>query len=146
MKPKPENRLAPAQLLETAKQQRRILLLLLISIPVTLPMIAVQSTVEPGPAALAMVLLFLLGLIVLGVLSVIATYRLVKALQLQAPWVYVLCSFIPYVSMVTMLIINGRATAVLNRAGIHVGLMGADPRDLERVCRPSPDSTTAVDT
>lgn len=73
-----------------------------------------------------------------------ATYRLAKALQLPAPWVFVVCSFLPYVGVIVLLILNAQATAALKRAGIHVGLMGADRRDLERVGSKSQGSTAAI--
>lgn len=145
MNPKPENRLTPAQLLETARQQRRILLLLLVSILLTLGLFAVPVAAEPGVAGLAIVLFVLLGMLALSVLSVIATFRLAKALQLPAPWVFVVCSFLPYIGMIVLLILNAQATAALKRAGIYVGLLGADRKDLERLGRTSPESTTGID-
>ncbi len=39
-------------------------------------------------------------------------------------------AIIPYVSLVILLIVNHRATRTLQGNGIHVGLLGANMRDL----------------
>lgn len=141
MNPAHQNTLSPTQFLEIASQQKRLLGLLVISIPVVAGTFCVPSITEPGPVMLILLLLLFVGMIAIGVFSVVAIYRLAKALRVQAPWIYVACSFIPYLNTVTMLIINGRATAALRRAGIHVGLMGADREDLARLATSDRAST-----
>ncbi len=59
-------------------------------------------------------------------------YKLAKALQLStvASVLYLIAMFIPLVSLICLLILNGRATRALKEAGIRVGLMGAKPSTL----------------
>ena len=65
-----------------------------------------------------------LGLGVL-VFMIISVTRLAKALGLS-PVLYAILMFIPCVSLLVLLSINGKATANLKQAGIKVGLLGAD--------------------
>jgi len=74
--------------------------------------------------------------ILAGALAVIA-FAMVSifllANELLHPAVGVLCAIlmiVPCVSLITLLIINGRATAYLQRHGVKVGFMGANPNSI----------------
>jgi hypothetical protein len=59
-------------------------------------------------------------------------YKLARSLDLHLG-IIVLCTLlmvIPLVSMLTLLILNQKATKILKNAGIRVGLMGAQKADL----------------
>ncbi len=67
-----------------------------------------------------------LGLLVFMIISVI---KLTKALNLSAV-IYAILMFVPCVSLIVLLILNGKATERLKQAGIKVGLLGADPNSI----------------
>jgi hypothetical protein len=76
---------------------------------------------------LAIVDLFVaLGVLCLMVISVL---RLAKALGMSQV-LYAILMFVPCVSLIVLLMLNGKATAQLKQAGIKVGLMGADPNSI----------------
>ncbi len=143
MHPTTANTLPPAQLLETAKQQRRVLWLVVASIPLVIASMVIPTMTGPEALMLTLLALLLVGMVAIGVLGVVAVYRLARALQVSAPWIYVACAFIPYISTFTLLIINHRASAALKRGGIRVGLMGADRGDLLRIGTAMPQSVPA---
>lgn len=60
------------------------------------------------------------------------TWRITSALQIEtgAKIFCMLLMLIPLVSLITLLILNGKATRALQGAGIKVGLMGAKVADL----------------
>lgn len=62
-------------------------------------------------------------------------YALAKALKMSTvtSLLLLLLMFIPLVSLIVMLVLSGKATTVLQEAGIRVGLMGARMRDLPPV-------------
>jgi len=41
--------------------------------------------------------------------------------------------FFPLIGLITLLVINGRATKILREAGLRVGLMGVNPGDLQQI-------------
>ena len=69
---------------------------------------------------------FVLALLGLG-LSLVGVYRLATGLGMST-WVkglVVVCMFIPIVSLVTLFVLNSKATTMLRTAGYRVGLLGA---------------------
>jgi hypothetical protein len=65
-------------------------------------------------------------------LQLYAIIRLANALQLSMAGVVVcaLLMFLPVINLITLVVLNGKATAVLRRANIPVGFMGARESDL----------------
>lgn len=114
------------QIVEIARSQRRILWLLLVSIGVVLGGFVLPHT--GGVSALLYT-----TFIVIGIVGAVLIYRLATAMEEPWRWIYVVCAFIPYVSTVTLLILNVRATSALRARGIRVGLMGADKQDVARL-------------
>src|SRR5690242_8093177 len=98
------NVLADTQLFEVARNQKRILWLLLISV------VVVFGTFCIPPNPVTGVLIFA-ALVFIGIIAAVFIYRLAKALEVEWTWLYVACSFIPYVNTATLLVINLRATA-----------------------------------
>lgn len=109
------------EILYIAKQQEAVLWFIPISILAYLVGFAI------GPE---MVPVFVLAL---GVISLIFIYQLALALKEPAPWVYAILALIPCISLISMLILNGRATSALKAQGIRVGLMGARKEDLDKI-------------
>lgn len=65
--------------------------------------------------------------------AVIFAYWVARALKTRAVWVYVILMLIPCVSLITLLVLNYKATAVLRTHGVHVGLFGAKKEDLGKL-------------
>ena len=73
----------------------------------------------------------LVALVTIGITAAVLTFRLAMALKLAAPFLWVICSFIPHLNMVVLLILNVQATAALRANGIQVGFMGANMNDFQ---------------
>jgi hypothetical protein len=71
--------------------------------------------------------------IVTGIFGVVFIYRLAKALKSSLAWLYIVLSFIPFVNLIAVIVLNSRATNVLKAHGIRVGLMGANQEDLSKL-------------
>jgi hypothetical protein len=82
---------------------------------------------------------FVVGLFALGVIVTGAVFAVQMARALYGTGVAVACAImllIPCVGLLTLLVLNNRATARLNAAGLKVGLLGADPSEVARVLGP----------
>jgi hypothetical protein len=66
------------------------------------------------------------------VLQLWCWYRLgtVFGISQSKIWLLGVCLFVPYISLFILLVVNGRATSALKKAGVRVGLLGADLRTL----------------
>lgn len=85
------------------------------------------------PFSLAAILVPFFGQIVMGIFSLIFVYKLAVALKSKVAWLWCILMFIPIISMISLCILNGKATSVLKNAGIKVGLMGANKKQMEKV-------------
>jgi hypothetical protein len=106
-------------LLQIAKYQKRILWLILIIL------ILIPFMLRPGvEAAFA-----------LSIFGVYFLVRLSRALKTSTPLLVVfgILMLIPYVSFILLGLEDGRATRVLRKNGIKVGLMGAKKDDIKRI-------------
>lgn len=82
---------------------------------------------ETSSPALAIVFLVLaLALLVYMLASV---SNLSKALGVSSI-IYLILMFVPCVSLIALLVLNGKATTRLQSAGIKVGLLGANPKNI----------------
>ncbi len=109
-----------------AKAQRFLLWMVLLSLILIAPAQLLQFVAPGLPAALFGLLA--LGLMVAaGVMRVIATYQLARALGYGTALIILLLvlSFAPCLGLIILLIINQQATSALTKAGLKVGLMGA---------------------
>jgi hypothetical protein len=77
------------------------------------------------PAALRLMLVF--GMIAVSVISTIFVFMLaIKIYNVGLGIVCGILTLIPCIGLITLLVINGKATGVLRAHGYRVGLMGAD--------------------
>ena len=109
-----------------AKYQRWVLLALL-GIVTCNVLILFGFVSKESPLALPIRLLSFAIL----VCAIVAMYKL--ASQFFSPLVAVLCSIaipIPLIGIITLLVINQKATKFLQRRGVAVGFLGASKRDL----------------
>lgn len=92
------------------------------------------------------VLLGLVAGLILGVVGTVFSFKLsAKIYSTKLGVTLAIMTFIPLYGLVILLIINSRATAVLNRHGISVGLFGANSSDIIRVGGSyGPDGTVAI--
>lgn len=67
-----------------------------------------------------------------GIVSTVFVWHLAKAVKVS-PIVYAALSMLPLVGLITLLILNSRATGLLSGRGIRLGLMGARQADLKAV-------------
>ena len=84
---------------------------------------AVLQFALPGPlrlVATCLQVLVSLASVVFVVLLAKTVYNVVAAV------VYAVLAFIPCVGLIALLVINQKATSVLQKAGLKVGLLGAD--------------------
>ena len=72
-----------------------------------------------------------IGPILSAVINIMFVYKLAVALKSKVAWLWCLLMIVPLVSLISLLIINGKATTALRTAGIKVGLMGANKAQLE---------------
>jgi len=92
--------------------------LVIYAILVDLAAVILKIVVDPALLSLSLV-----GL----ALSLFGIYRLSTGLAMSTAnkVVVVICMFIPLVSLVTLLVLNSKATKALRTAGYRVGLLGA---------------------
>lgn len=64
-----------------------------------------------------------------AIFQLVAIFRLGRALGLWV-WIWVVGALLPCVSLLVLLVMNGKATAALQQAGIRVGLLGARLSDI----------------
>ena len=70
--------------------------------------------------------------VVIGIVQAWFMFRLTQAVRLSTA-VYVVAALIPIVGLVALLVVNGKATKVLRRNGVRVGLLGAKSADVARL-------------
>jgi len=110
-----------AEVITVAERQRAILWLILISFAAFFACTYLTAVTE-NP-------LFSTLLWIPGIVSIVFVYKLAKAMKASAV-LYAICSILPGISLLTLLMLNSRATGVLTSHGIRLGLMGARSSDL----------------
>ncbi len=106
-----------------ARRQQWVLYALLAQIIVYMAMFAAQGA--DAPAAAAVLSLLFLGI---AIFSMVAVFLLAR--ELLHIVIAVICTvlmLVPCISLLTLVIVNGRATRLLQKHGVKVGLMGANP-------------------
>ena len=77
------------------------------------------------------------GMSALGLVAIVAlalfAYRTAAALGSKAGVLWALAMLIPYANVVTLLILNYKASRACREAGLHVGLLGPEPRPVTEV-------------
>jgi hypothetical protein len=111
-----------SDLRQIAVRQRAIMYCILAE----LAMIALQIAL-PSPLNL----LAVLGLVAAAITAAVFAFMLSMAIYSTAVGIIMgILSLIPYLGLLFLLIINGRATGILRAHNIKVGLMGADLRQI----------------
>lgn len=113
------------KLRRVAKHQRLVIVAVLCNLAVNAAVVFARDPGLPG------------GLILLGIVGVVVVFQLV-AIFLLANEVYgtgiaIFCSllmFLPCISLITLLVINQKAIALLQGGGIKVGFFGVDPKTI----------------
>jgi hypothetical protein len=103
----------PVDVLEVAENQQRMILLILLG----LARIALNEYIS----------------FALAIIQVYCVYKLAVAVRYRPPVLYGLLMLIPLISLLVLLRVNARATAILKAHGIRVGLGGANHKDLENL-------------
>lgn len=116
----------PSRALAVGRAQKMIIYAILLNLAGAFIMIAV------GTAAVVMLInLVALVLSIVGIVSLAIGLGNGIALRI----LYVVLMFIPLVNLITLLILNSKATRMLRAAGYEVGLLGAN---LSAAPRPNP--------
>ena len=119
----------PEKILQVAKYQRWVLLALLANIT----LIGVFVSIATGFVVLPDAGLTPIRLIAFGVAIFMTFAAFMLAKQFFHVAIAVVCAllmWIPFVSLIVLLIINQKATRYLQENGIRVGLLGASPSDV----------------
>ena len=111
-------------LYEIAKGQRKVLVCFGLLLMFNLGQVAIGAVAPPA------VLIFTLGSLVMMIFSVIAVYRLAKALGYTAI-IYAIAMIIPCINLITLLVVVSRATQRLKAGGVKVGLLGPSKQTIE---------------
>lgn len=116
------------ELYNVARYQRAVLLCLLVQILGGVASVLIAPSVTPPIA-----LLLNLGLLLIGLASTVFVFLL--ATNVYSTAVGVVCgllALIPCIGLITLLIINSKATGILRQNGIRVGFLGANLAELAR--------------
>lgn len=111
-----------------AQRQRALLRLVLAYLGTFILSVAIR----PDAPVLASILVPLVYLVIL-ISAPVLVYRMAKSLGSRFAWGYAIMLFIPLVGMISMLILNSRATARLRDSGLRVGLMGVSRESLDNL-------------
>jgi hypothetical protein len=125
------------EVLAVASAQKLVLWTLLTSILIGVASQAISIGLQQQQLDRQAMLVVGLAIMAVGfgliVIQIIAVVRLCLALhEGWATIIYVILQFVPCLSLIMLLFLNGRATAFLKNNGVRVGLMGASRADLDR--------------
>ncbi len=117
------------KLRRVAKYQKWVIYALLVNIVMNIALNAVaMSAQQPGAGSLLIFLGVLFVALIIAGITMVAVFMLANEVYSAAGGV--LCAIlmlIPCVSLITLLVLNSRATTVLQQGGVKVGFMGANP-------------------
>jgi len=127
------------RLLKIAKAQRgvNIGILLIFLCYVLIFMGGIVTPAGPGgmpSATMAIVpLVALFGLLAVMIMQIIYVYRLASALQCGPPILWVLgVFFLSCIGLILLLVLSSKATKAIKAGGFKVGLLGGNPKEIER--------------
>jgi hypothetical protein len=114
------------KLRRVARYQQWVLYALLANICINVGSFAARQSNDP------LTNLVVLGLLLsIAIISMAAVFLLAK--ELYSAVIGVLCAvlmILPCISLITLLIVNGKATSFLQQHGIKVGFMGTNPNTI----------------
>jgi hypothetical protein len=109
------------QLRRVAKRQQRVLYVLLAQIVIYFLLLSFQ-------AADAMRGILGVAFLVLAVFGIVAVFLLAKeVMHIAIAVICTLLMFVPCISLLVLMVVNGRATKLLQKNGLKVGFMGVNP-------------------
>jgi hypothetical protein len=74
-----------------------------------------------------------IGVLAVAIFQVIYVYRLASSLEKGIPILWVLgILFLSCIGLILLLVLSSKATKQLREAGFKVGLLGGNPKDVER--------------
>lgn len=127
----------PAEVVEVGKWQKYLIWLILFQVISIILFFAVavgsKGSAASRTATGAMGVFLFVARIVLTVFSIYCVYQNAKCLKKSAPVIYSLGMFLPFINLLVLAHLSAEATRVLRENGIHVGVMGADQADMERL-------------
>lgn len=85
--------------------------------------------------------LFPPAFIVVAIVNLVFVYQLAKALRLGLAWLWCASQIIPIVSLVALLVLNGKATGAIRSKGITVGFMGANKEQVSALTEKTPPNS-----
>jgi hypothetical protein len=113
------------RLRQIARYQQWVIIALLVNIAFNVIFMAVGGQ-GPGARLLA-------GLLSLPIIAGTAAVMFLLANRLYGTGVGVLCAILtvlPCIALITLLVVNQKATTTLQQAGVKVGLLGANPNSI----------------
>lgn len=111
--------------LQVAKAQKNVLTAILCELGLFFFNMATMQVRQQQPFVMAVLTLFLW--VVIFIVIVLSVFRLAALLDGTALAIlWIVFSIIPCLGLIFLLIISQRATSILTRNGIKVGLLGAD--------------------
>jgi hypothetical protein len=116
------------RVLEVAERQKQLLWLILLLFVFYAALIGMRNEEVLAQSRL----LAAAGLLVVGAVSVYFVYKLAVAVGSSVPILYVILVFIPFIALLTLVVLVGKATGFLKQHDIRVGLMGAKNADVDR--------------
>ena len=128
------------QVVEVAKQQKRLIWLIIFEIFLVIAWIifggSLGQQAAPGTGG-GSIVEFLISLI-LSIIGIYLVYKIARALEISTVWlvITIVLLLVPYISIIPLLYINGRATKFLRASGVSVGLMGANLKSVEYLRSP----------
>jgi hypothetical protein len=125
------------QVLEVARQQKRLIWLILLELIVGILLIVNTSPMTTGPSAFteAWAVLRTVVSLTLAIICAYFVYKIGRALKISTLWlvITIILLFVPLISLGALLYMNDQATRLLRAAGVKVGLMGAKRKSLARM-------------
>jgi hypothetical protein len=122
-------RMSRADVRAVAWAQKAIILCILANLA-TLPLRFALSTLDPGLQLLGVIVLAVYYLAVAITATVFVFMLAVKVYGTGMGVVLGILTLIPCVGLIVLLIINSKATGILRKNGVRVGLLGAKMADL----------------
>ena len=108
-----------------ATAQRRIILCILAQLVLYVALIAGQKALPPA----VLVVLFL-GMLAVDILAMVFVFMLTTKMYGTGLGVLLgILTLAPCVGLITLLVVNGKATSILRQNGLKVGLLGAKVPD-----------------
>jgi hypothetical protein len=124
-------------LLAIGRGQRRLVLWVAVGVLYRLGCLALLFALDPPPldtpAGMSIAVTVAAGALVIDVISLLVFVRFASRLYPSVLVVLFVLALLAWLGLLVVMIANVRATRVLTRNGIRVGLLGARPADLARL-------------